>query len=250
MSCNRFVEVWGSAEGKIKKLSPHIRLLAGFTFFIGIFISDQAKTGGLLLTLAIVLGWYLMVKPPALLKKPLLIFSLILFLPFLIFTPFIDTSMPAEKLLVPMPYAVVWRLIIHGMGALFVSVWTFSTVSLFELEQAFGKLKIPRPICELVLQIIHQSHALALEARNITQAIKIRGAVEGYRNTIAMAASVPQVWLMRILYRAEKVGEAMQIRGYQFIEDEQSETKITEYLYLSFSLAIAGLAVFLRVTGN
>ena len=103
MSCNRFVEVWGSAAGPVRVLGPATRLATGGLLFASVLASDPATITGFLLILAIVSIWFFAVKPPRLLIGPLLFFAFTLFGPFFLMTPWVQTSTADVDLLIPMP---------------------------------------------------------------------------------------------------------------------------------------------------
>ncbi len=214
MSCNRFVEAWGSAEGRAKKHGPATRLATGAMLFASVLANDPATTSGLALTLVTVTGWYLAVRPPKLLIGPLLMFALTVFLPFFFLTPWVQPHSDIN-LLIPMPWAVASRIALKGTAALLISAWTASTLEMHELERAMARLRFPRALAELLMQIIHQAHAMSEETRAISQSIRVRGATMGFRSLMALAAALPQVWLPRVLYRTDRIGDAMELRGYE-----------------------------------
>ncbi len=253
MSCNRFVEVWGSAEGPARTLAPATRLGIGALWFASVLANDPAQASGLAVTLLVVLPWFVMVKPPRLLLGPLLLFAFTLFAPFVLFTPWVTTtSGPAADLMIPMPWAVAWRILIKGTAALLVTTWTASTMSLHELETALVNLRVPGPLAELLLQIIHQAHALAEETRMMSQAVRVRGALAGWGAMLSVATALPRVWLPRVLYRADRVGDAMEIRGYELDENLDSTLGLgtKDYLMLAWAGLVLAGSLYVRIYGS
>ncbi len=253
MSCNRFVEVWGSAAGPVKVLGPATRLLTGGLLFASVLASDPATATGFVFILAITSIWFVSVKPPSLLIGPLLLFAFTLFGPFFLLTPWVQTPTAAGvDLLIPMPWAVAWRIGIKGIAALLISAWTASTLGLHEFEIALVRLRIPKPLAELLLQIVHQAHALAEETRAISQAIRVRGASMGWRSVIVLATALPRVWLPRVLYRAERVGDAMEIRDYELNTDITRDRAAhpAQPLAITFGIGAFLVAILVRVAGS
>ena len=248
MSCNRFVEAWGSAEGAAKSLSPSGRLVAGGLLFSSVLTCDPATIPGAGITVGILIAWFFAVRPPRLLLGPLLLFALFLFAPFFVLIPWIPTTESSVELLIPMPWAVPWRIAIKGTVSLLVSAWTASTLAMYELESALVRLRVPRPLAELLLQMIHQTHALAEETRTIAQATRVRGALLGWRWMTALAASLPQVWLPRVLYRADRIGDAMELRGFELESrsDDLAPNRRRDWLVMGGAFAVFLLAVLVR----
>ncbi len=237
MSCNRFIEVWGSAQGPVKRLSLHVRLLIGVLLFSATLIADPASSGGLVLSLTIPAVWFLLVRPPKLLVGPLLSFAFILFIPFFLLTPWIESYSSASTSLIPMPWAVPWRIAIRGASTMCITAWTASALTLPELERSFKRLHVPRPLAMLLLQIIHQAHALAHETHGILQAVNVRGGLSGWRSMMALSTALPRVWLPRVLYRAERVGDAMEIRNYNYDLDRSKKGENNPSWAISDSLS-------------
>ncbi len=245
MSCNRFVEAWGGAEGPVKRLRPTARLATGVLLFAAVLVHDPATTAGLSGTLLIVSLWFMAVQPPGLLLRPLFLFAFILFAPFFLLTPWIDVPQD-PGLLIPVPWAVPWRIVLRGMAALFVSAWTASTLALPELESALFGLHTPKPLAELLLQIVHQAHALVEETKGILQAIRVREAATGWRVTAALALALPQVWLPRVLYRSERIGDAMDLRGYEMVSAPKDAVAVS---WKDRFALVLGVAAFFSAVG-
>jgi energy-coupling factor transporter transmembrane protein EcfT len=124
------------------------------------------------------------------------LFALAMFAPLAACAPFI-----ADDPLIPLVMA--WR----GTLGVLVSVATCSAVEVGELRR--GLCFLPRPLAALVLQIVLQTVLLAGEVRRISHALLLRGG--GMRALFAF----PVVWLSRLLVRAERIGDAMEVRGFE-----------------------------------
>lgn len=101
----------------------------------------------------------------------------------------------------------------------------------------------------LLVQIVHQTHALVAETRGLMQAIQVRGAASGLRAVPAMAAALPRVWMPRIIDRAERVSDAMEVRRFDSASIVADSAKWRRADLIGLGLATLGLAaaVTLRV---
>ena len=76
-----------------------------------------------------------------------------------------------------------------------------------------------------------------------------RGATGGGRAARRVLVSLPSIWLPRVVLRAERVGDAMEVRGYGVELPRFRETpwRGPESLLLASSLAGLAVAVALRL---
>lgn len=107
---------------------------------------------------------------------------------------------------------VVASLLVRALGGLAVSLSTIATLTPGELRQALAPL--PPALSAILLQIVHQTAFLAYETHRIASAMSVRAASTGVRTACKLVASLPQVWLPRIVQRADRVSFAMELRGY------------------------------------
>ena len=101
-------------------------------------------------------------------------------------------------------------------------------------------------IALIVLQIVHQTGALLEETARIAAAVAVRTAgVGGPR----LLVSLPRVWLPRLLARAERVGEAMEVRGVSESDLAPARLRpagLADRMALLVSAALVGVAAALR----
>jgi energy-coupling factor transporter transmembrane protein EcfT len=175
----------------LSKTTPAVRLLCGILVLAAVSVSPAHG-----LPLAFVLPWLALCRPSWRRLGKALLFALAMFAPFAACAPFI-----ADEPSVPLGMA--WR----GVLCVLVSVATCSAIAVSELPRALRFL--PRPLAALVTQLVVQTTLLAAEARNISRALLLRGG--GVRVLFAF----PAVWLTRLLLKAERVGDAMELRGFE-----------------------------------
>jgi len=64
------------------------------------------------------------------------------------------------------------------------------------------------------VQIVHQAASLFYETKRVASAMAVRGASGGGKAAWQVLWSLPRVWLPRIVDRADRVADAMELRGY------------------------------------
>jgi len=217
MTGARIIEVWGSATGPARRLSPQGRIVTGALLLGAVLAVDPVTWPGLGLWGVIVASWMLATSPPSPLRGRLLVFGLVVLGPWFLLVPWIEPPVGGahpDYLWIEGAWAVPWRIFFRGLGGLLVGVWAAATLTLPELSGGLAALPMPRAMAMLLLQIVHRTHALIAETRGMMQAIRVRGAASGLRSVPTIAAALPRVWMPRIIDRAERVGDAMEVRGF------------------------------------
>ena len=74
----------------------------------------------------------------------------------------------------------------------------------------------------------------------------------GWRSVMVLAAALPRVWLPRVLYRAERVGDAMEIRDYELNVDVSRDRTAhpAQPLVITFGIGAFLFAILVRVAGS
>ncbi len=251
MSGARVVDVWGSASGPLTRLSPQGRIAAGGLLLAAVVVADPATWPGLALWAVACFGWLIATRPPTSLVGKLLLFGLALFAPWFLLVPWIEpqASVPCSVPWVEGAWVPAWRVFFRGMGGLLVGVWGAATLRLPDLACGLAALPIPRALSMLLVQIVHRTHALFAETRGMVQAIRVRGAANGLRAAWATAAALPRVWMPRIIDRAERVSDAMEVRGFDStsIGADATSWRRVDVIGLGLPLATLATAVTLRV---
>jgi len=209
---NAWHDLWGSARGPVIRLAPQTRIVCGACVFATCMVAPVATWPGIAAVTSAVVLWEVLVRPPARVVRSTLLFGLALFLPYFLLAPLIRSEASADDwtraLLVP------WVVFFRGMTAMQASVSTTTTLSASELRQGLSRLPVPGAVSAVLIQIVHQTACLLYETRRIAAAVAVRGGTAGHRTAIAVLASLPRVWLPRVIDRAERVGLAMELRGY------------------------------------
>jgi energy-coupling factor transporter transmembrane protein EcfT len=205
-------DIWGSAHGPVKQLSPQARILCGASVFTICLIVPVTTRLGISIAAITVALWTLLTRPPAKVARSILVLGLVLFLPYFLLTPLIFSESAindwTEALSVP------WHLSFRGITAMLATVSTITTLSASDLRQGLSRLPVPEVLSAILIQIVHQTTNLIYETRRVAQAVAVRGGATGYRTALKVISSLPRVWLPRVMDRAVRVADAMELRGY------------------------------------
>ncbi|MBN2718498.1 MAG: hypothetical protein JXX14_21825 [Deltaproteobacteria bacterium] len=236
-----FNNIFGAATGPVIRFLPQTRLAAGCLIFPVCIVAKVDTPAGIAISLVTLTGWILFCRPSSQLVVKTAALGLVMFLPFFLLTPLLsnfgDTC--ERSMLIP------WRVFFRGMMTLMTTVVTLSTLRFSELHTGLQRLPVPNMVAHIVLQIIHQTIFMYQESVSIANALKLRGATSGLRIGIQVISMLPQVWLPRVIHRAERIAMAMEIRGYtytEFHDDDASRSSVKDFLLIgiaAFPLLIA-----------
>jgi len=175
-------------------------------------VAPVPSRSGLALLAAAALGWLAACRTPLRIIGGAAVLGLALFLPYFLLVPLLvgDTPSGTWAEAVRVPSAVVAR----GMASMLVSIATVTALTASDLREGLLRLPIPTMASAILLQIVHQTAALGYETRRIASAMAVRGASGKGVAAFRVLASLPRVWLPRVLIRAERVACAMDVRGY------------------------------------
>jgi energy-coupling factor transporter transmembrane protein EcfT len=252
-------EIWGSARGPARRLAPRTRILCGAGVFTTCLVAPATTWPGVAVITASVALWVALVRPPARVVRAALLLGLVLFLPYFLIVPLALVRSDAGGGWLA-ALCVAWTVFWRGMTAMQASITTATALSASALRQGLGRLPIPRVLSEVLVQIVHQAAGLVRETDGIASAVAVRGGTTGYRTAIRVLCSIPRVWLPRVVERAERVGAAMELRGY--CEREPPERKQpgraeapaasspADGLALTAALLLLAGAIALRVWGG
>jgi len=227
----------------VLRLRPRIRLVCGAGTLATCVIAPVASWRGLVVAFIAVGGWLVACRPPLLIVRRVALLAAVLFLPYFLLTPWLsDFPAPLGRLEVP------WTIFARGTGALLVTVAGCAVLSPSDLRDALGGLPIPRAVTDIVLQIVHQSGALAGEARRIAAAMAVRGATARNASAAFTVAGLPRVWIPRVLERADRVALAMDVRGYCEVDLEPTPQPLRkgDVIALLITAALLASAVVAR----
>jgi len=232
-------DILGCARGPVLALAPPARLVVGAAAFATCMVAPVAAPQGSLIAVGVTTAWLAACRVPFRILRPALLLGLALFLPYFLLVP-----------LLPDALAVPWSLLVRGMTGMLVSLATVTSLSASDLGEALARLPIPSAVAAILLQVVHQSGTLFYETRRLAEAMAVRGAIGGALAGWRVLVSVPRVWLPRIADRAERVAEAMELRG--FCDEEARPLRpvpfsIADVVAVAMSTVVLACVVALRL---
>lgn len=244
-------DIWGSARGPVASLAPQARILCGACVFAICMAAPATTWPGIGAVVLAVSTWLALVRPPARLMRSTLLLGLVLFLPYFLLVPFIRSEAGVTGFWDA--FAPPWNVLFRGITAMQVSVSTAAALSASALRQGLGRLPIPAVLAAVLIQIVHQTSSLVYETRRVAAAVAVRGGSSGWGTAIKLIGSMPRTWLPRVLDRAERVGAAMELRGYcqrDLAAMGSVASSLTDALAIGIALAGLAGAVSLRLWGG
>jgi len=192
-------------------LSPAARLTCGGLLFLVVLCVPLDRTWGLVLFFGVGIGWGVGCGLPLRRWRAVLSLACVLFLPLLLCAPILAAHRASWAEAVRIPLEIGLR----GTAGLAVGAATMASLAFPEFGRVVDGLPVPRPLAALVVQIAHQTALLADESRRIAVALRVRGArTARWRPRLRVLAALPVIWLLRLVARAERVGAAMEVRGF------------------------------------
>jgi energy-coupling factor transporter transmembrane protein EcfT len=231
----------------VRRLAPHSRLLAGALVLAACLIAPTGTLRGVAFIGLAGAGWIAACGLPRRATTSYVLLGLTIFLPYFLLAPLLlDGPAPAgvagrwlHALAVP------WDVLVHGLAGILVTAATISALTVSELRAGLDALPVPRLVAAIVLQIVHQSAALAGETGRVAAAVAVRGAAGRGLSALPVLAALPRVWLPRIIERADRIAAAMELRGFAET-DLQSDTIPTS---AADRAVLAALAAVVAVAG-
>jgi energy-coupling factor transporter transmembrane protein EcfT len=245
-------DIWGCAHGPVKALAPHTRVLAGATVFATCMTAPPGMPQGSLVTIVATLAWLAACRPPLRVVRSTLTLGLVLFFPYFLLLPLLPSAASAGTRGWEQGLAVPWSVLLRGMSGMVVSVATVTCLTASDLREALVRLPVPSIVSAILLQIVHQTATLFYETQRVASAMAVRGASSGCTTAWRVLASLPKVWLPRVLVRAERVAAAMELRGYcdaDTLSFRQVRSGLADGVVLVLGIGVLALAITLRVWG-
>jgi energy-coupling factor transporter transmembrane protein EcfT len=202
---------WGCGNGPLKSLSAHIRILSGI--FLGgscLLIPLQSITGIFLIAI-ITLCWCVLAAMPVKMLLRCVIAALILFFPFFLLTPWITVGSCTTTPMIDR-FAQAGVIALRSSCCLFIAASTIAILAIQDVHRGLACIPIPRTFVVLIVQLINQTMLLTEETLRIISVLRLRG-TSGVRG-IRVLFSFPIIWMVRMLFRAERTAAAMTVRGY------------------------------------
>ena len=241
--------LWGCARGPATRLTPQTRILTGLLLFAVCMSAPVTGLAGLACITGGTAAWLLLCRSPLGTIGRAVLLGLSFLLPAFLLTPLIRNAPVGAGWNWERSVAVPWSMLIRGLSGMLVTLGAVTALSASDLREGMMHLPIPRHISAILLQIIHQAGTLVDETRQVASAMAIRGASGAGRAAWRVLASLPQVWIPRVVVRAEEVAAAMEIRGYgqdTIPSFQGSRLRARDVVVLLLAAGLFGGAVVLR----
>jgi energy-coupling factor transporter transmembrane protein EcfT len=228
------------ASGPLLHLHPAARLLCGALVFLAILVTPAALGLPGLVLLPVV--FLFMTGIPRRQAVRLLLSALFFYLPFLVITIAAEAAGNQSA-----SYSGDLLVAGRGIAGVLVIGGALSTLTLADLHVALVGLRFSSWMALLAVHIFHQTEALTGETRRIVQAITVRN---GGGSTLRVLRSLPLVWLPRVLFKADRVSMAMDVRGYDHAwVTEVRPWRRVDYLGVAAALGLVAATILLRIAG-
>jgi energy-coupling factor transporter transmembrane protein EcfT len=202
------------ARSPVGRLAPPVRIGAVVLLFVALLVAPAARPDGAVLLAAVVLAWVAACRPPARFLGRTLLIGVVLFAPYLLLAPLVDPAPGDDRWFGTHALWLTGGVVLRGFGGLLLFSSAFATLDRADLREGLARLPLPPLAGAILVQIAHQTDCLLDESRRVTAAVAVRGASRGFATGVRVLASLPRVWIPRVAERAERVGSAMELRGY------------------------------------
>ncbi|MBK8480037.1 MAG: hypothetical protein IPL40_02510 [Proteobacteria bacterium] len=248
-------ELWGCARGPIMGLTPPVRLLASGATFAACMVAPTTNAGGVLLIALATTGWLLACKPPLALVQRAVTLTLLLWLPVALLLPLLPPGAAGLKGRAPLELLLgLGGLLLRGLGALLIATGAVASLPPSGLREALLRLPLPRLVVAILLQIVQHTGSLLAETQRVRAALALRGAFSGAQSGWRLLRALPQVWLPRVIVRADRIADAMELRSYGWTALQPARStpfvaREVAALILALSLLVVAAALRLRAWG-
>jgi energy-coupling factor transporter transmembrane protein EcfT len=238
---------WGCGKGFLKSLQSHIKILSGIFLGCSCLLIPLQSITGVLFIVIVTICWSILAAMPVKMLLQCTIASFILFFPFLLLTPWMTAG---SSTITPMidRFAQAGAIALRSTCCLFIAASTIASLAIQDVHRGLACIPIPRTIVVLIVQLINQTMLLMEETYRIIAVLRLRGAsgVWGIR----VLFSFPIVWMVRMLFRAERTAAAMTVRGYG-IEDvkagESIKLTIADVMTILCASAVLVTSILMRL---
>lgn len=202
---------WGCGNGPVKYLQPQSRVLAGLFVASSCLLMPLLTVKQAVLMATVTACLIILVSMPPKMLIRYAIASVILFFPFFLLSPWMRTdssAMPEISACIAQSGSIVLR----STCMLFITLSIISSLEFHEVSRGLSVLPLPGAFIALIVQLINQTMLLTEETARITSVLQLRSGtgVRGFKVVFAF----PVVWMVRMIFRAERQAAAMAIRGY------------------------------------
>jgi len=224
-------------------------MLVGASVFAVCLLAPVTNLEGLACITAGTVAWLLFCRIPLETLGKTLLLGLSFLLPAFLLVPLIHNAPAGSEWSWDRSLAVPSSMLARGLSGMLVTLGTVTSLSASDLREGLLRLPIPRHVAAILLQIIHQAGSLVDETRQVASTMAVRGAAGGGRTAWRVLASLPQVWIPRVVVRAEEVAAAMEIRGYgqdTLPSFRETRFRALDLVVLLFAVGLLAGAIALR----
>ena len=239
-------DLWGTGSARMRRLSPSARLACGTLVFATCLVAPVPPPG-IFIGCGAAIGWVALCGLPARRLHALCLYSMALFLPLFLLTPWLEAAGPARGNSWLDASEIPLAMSLRGTCCVFVCASTMAVLDLADFGTALGPLPIPRIIQHLLMQIAHQTAMLTNESQRISAAVRIRGLPSGFTSKLRFLPAVPTIWLLRIMNRADRIGAAMDLRGFETCtRASPANFSLIDGLAVTIALLMLGASISIR----
>lgn len=238
---------WGCGNGLLKSLQPYTRIISGVLVGSACLLMPLRPMGGTIFMILTTFCWILLASMPGKMLQRCAIASVILFFPYLLLSPWMAVDSYSAA---PMAdrFAQAGGIALRSTCMLFIAASTIASLTIHDVHVGLVCLPIPRSLVALIVQLINQTMLLAEETTRIVGVLRLRGA-SGVRG-IRVLFAFPIVWMVRMLFRAERSAAAMAVRGYGIetaVKGDRIKLTFADMMMLSAATLAFAISVALRV---
>ena len=238
---------WGCGNGFLKSLQPYTRIVSGVLSGSACLLVPLQSIGGRIFMIITAFCWILLTSMPGKMLLRCAIASIILFLPFLLLSPWMTVHSQSASPLADR-FIQAGDIALRSTCMFFITASTIASLTMYDVYRGLVCLPVPRSITSLIVQLINQTMFLAEETTRIIGVLRLRGA-SGVHGTRVLFA-FPIVWMIRMLFRAERSAAAMVVRGYGIetkASADRSKMRIADVLILCAASLAFLLSINMRV---
>lgn len=241
--------LWGCGDGLLKSLQPPIRIMAGVLIGATCLLIPLRAAKGVSFLLVVSFCWVFSAAMPQKVIFRCAAASIILFFPFLLLSPWM-TGETVTALPIIGHTMQAARIALRSTCMLFVAAATIASLTLHDVHCGLVYLPVPRSLVMLIVQLIFQTMLLTEETTRIIGVLRLRSAsgVHGMR----VFFSFPVVWMVRMLFRAERTASAMAVRGYGVeatLKVEKLRLTTADLLTIFVAGLLLTVSVVMRIKG-
>ena len=231
----------------MRRLAPSTRLVCGTLVFATCLVAPVPSPPGICIVGGAAIGWVTLCGPPGKRLLALCLYSMALFLPLFLLTPWLERAALTCGNSWLDAAAIPLAMSLRGTCCVFVCAATMAVLDVADFGAALGSLPIPRIIQHLLMQVAHQTSMLTDESQRISAAVRIRGLPSGFTSKLRFLPAVPTIWLLRIMNRADRIGAAMDLRGFETLtRASPANISLMDGFAITTTLLVLGASISIR----